>query len=169
MTREEAIARIIDHKIVHKMNEPRAVYISEALEMAIKALKQEPFRDIEEIAEIMSCVADAETKCKMISNILTAKPHYFAEQKPKVTTTSTDEPMVMQYPQVDGITPTVVKKKPTLDDLWANIKKWKEEAEQEPNENAYDKVLAYLKANVDDFPDYHEAIEAVLEMKGGAK
>lgn len=29
--------------------------------------------------------------------------------EPKVTTTSTDEPMVMQYPQVDGITPTVVK------------------------------------------------------------
>lgn len=33
--------------------------------------------------------------------------------------------------------------------------------------DAYDKVLAYLKANVDDFPDYHEAIEAVLKMKGG--
>ena len=33
-------------------------------------------------------------------------------------------------------------------------------------EDAYDKVLAYLKANVDDFPDYHEAIEAVLKMKG---
>ena len=38
---------------------------------------------------------------------------------------------------------------------------------QEPNEDAYDKVLAYLKANVDDFPDYHEAIEAVLNMRGG--
>lgn len=37
----------------------------------------------------------------------------------------------------------------------------------EPCEDAYDKVLAYLKANVDDFPDYHEAIEAVLKMKGG--
>ena len=43
------------------------------------------------------------------------KEHYiriidkYAEQEPKVTTTSTDEPMVMQYPQVDGITPTVVK------------------------------------------------------------
>ena len=39
------------------------------------------------------------------------------EQEQKVTTTSTDEPMVMQYPQVDGITPTVVK------------------AEQEPTDN----------------------------------
>lgn len=37
----------------------------------------------------------------------------------------------------------------------------------EQAEDVYDKVLAYLKANVDDFPDYHEAIEAVLKMKGG--
>ena len=42
-----------------------------------------------------------------------------------------------------------------------------EEWEYGKAENAYDKVLAYLKANVDDFPDYHEAIEAVLKMKGG--
>lgn len=41
MTREEAIARIKNHKILHKMNEPRAIYISEALDMAIKALEQE--------------------------------------------------------------------------------------------------------------------------------
>ena len=39
--------------------------------------------------------------------------------------------------------------------------------DQELCEYAYDKVLEYLKANVDDFPDYHEAIEAVLKMKGG--
>ncbi len=38
-------------------------------------------------------------------------------------------------------------------------------AEQE--KDVYDKVLEYLKANVDDFPDYHEAIEEVLKMKGG--
>ena len=42
MTRDEAISRIKDHKVVHKMNEPRAIYISEALDMAIKALEQEP-------------------------------------------------------------------------------------------------------------------------------
>ena len=41
------------------------------------ALSQEPCKDIEEIAEVIKCDADAETKCKMISNILTAKPHYF--------------------------------------------------------------------------------------------
>lgn len=40
MTKQEAIARIIDHMIVHEMNEPRAIHISEALNMAIKALKQ---------------------------------------------------------------------------------------------------------------------------------
>lgn len=45
MTREETIARIKDHKIVHKMNEPRAILISEALDMAIKALEQEPCED----------------------------------------------------------------------------------------------------------------------------
>lgn len=33
-------------------------------------------------------------------------------------------------------TPTVANKKPTLDDLWKNIKKWEEEAEQEPCEDA---------------------------------
>jgi hypothetical protein len=36
-------------------------------------------RDMEEIEEVINCDADAETKCKMISNILTAKSHYFEE------------------------------------------------------------------------------------------
>lgn len=49
--------------------------------------EQEPNRDIEEIAEIMKSDTDAETKCKMISNILTAKPHYFElSQEPKTGT-----------------------------------------------------------------------------------
>ena len=47
-----------------------------------KYAEQEPSRDMKEIEEILKCDADAETKCKMISNILTAKPHYFAEQEP---------------------------------------------------------------------------------------
>jgi DNA-directed RNA polymerase subunit RPC12/RpoP len=50
------------------------------VEEIIKALKQQPCRDMEEIREVMSCDADAETKCKMISYILTAKPHYFEKQ-----------------------------------------------------------------------------------------
>ena len=45
MTREEAIARIKNHKIAHKMNEPRAIYISEALDIAIEALEQQPCED----------------------------------------------------------------------------------------------------------------------------
>lgn len=53
------------------------------LEKRIKALEQEPCLDMEEIREVMSCDADEETKCKMISNILTAKPHHFEKQEPK--------------------------------------------------------------------------------------
>lgn len=41
--------------------------------------EQEPSRDMEEIEEVINCDADAETKCKMISNILTANSHYFDE------------------------------------------------------------------------------------------
>ena len=39
MTIREAIARIQNHKIIHKMNEPRAIYISKALDMATNALE----------------------------------------------------------------------------------------------------------------------------------
>ena len=47
---------------------------------AIKAIPSaEPSRDMKEIEEVINCNADAETKCKMISNILTSKPHYFEE------------------------------------------------------------------------------------------
>ena len=40
MTKEEAIARIKDHMLVHKMYEERAVKITEAFDMAISALEQ---------------------------------------------------------------------------------------------------------------------------------
>lgn len=40
MTKKEAIKRIQDHMIVHKIYEPKAIYITEALEMAVKALKE---------------------------------------------------------------------------------------------------------------------------------
>ena len=39
MSNSEAILRIKDHIEVHKLKEPQAVYISEALELAIKALE----------------------------------------------------------------------------------------------------------------------------------
>ena len=41
MTNEEAIARIREHIIIHKNEEPRAIYITEALKMAIKALESQ--------------------------------------------------------------------------------------------------------------------------------
>lgn len=52
---------------------------AKALRIAIDKIEQEPSRGMEEIKEVINCDADAETKCKMISNILTAKPHYFEE------------------------------------------------------------------------------------------
>ena len=58
MTREEAIARIKDHMIVHKMNEQRAIYISEALGMAIKALEQQPCEDAISRADVEQTVED---------------------------------------------------------------------------------------------------------------
>ena len=45
MTKEEAISRIKEHIVIHKMDEPRAILISEALEMAIKALKEQSMLD----------------------------------------------------------------------------------------------------------------------------
>ena len=42
MTNEEAIRRILDHKRVHSLNEPRAVLINEALDLAVKALEKRP-------------------------------------------------------------------------------------------------------------------------------
>lgn len=41
MTNKEAVARIKDHKAIHKMNEPRAIYISKALDKAIEALENQ--------------------------------------------------------------------------------------------------------------------------------
>ena len=72
MTREENIRAILECNFSESKEE--------LIDIAVKnimALSQEPNRDIKEIAEIMKSDADAETKCKMISNILTAKPHYF--------------------------------------------------------------------------------------------
>lgn len=46
---------------------------------SVTPLPQEQSRDMKEIKEVINCGTDAETKCKMISNILNAKPHYFKE------------------------------------------------------------------------------------------
>ena len=69
MTREEAITRIKIHKRVHKMDEPRAIHISEALDMAIKALEQ--IDKIKEIIAIDNMVIHEDVlKYKMICEVL---------------------------------------------------------------------------------------------------
>lgn len=78
MTREEAKRILYVYRAVNLVDASHR----EAFNMAIKAVEQEPCEDIKEIREVMSCDTDEETKCKMISNILTAKPHYFKEQQP---------------------------------------------------------------------------------------
>lgn len=73
-------------KIKAEIEDARYGLINDGLDVALKIIdkyaEKEPNRDMEEIWEIMKSDADAETKCKMISNILTTKPHYFAEQEP---------------------------------------------------------------------------------------
>lgn len=64
---------------------PTKALLLDAVKNIVKDLPsvtpQEPrkSRDMEEIEEVINCDADAEIKCKIISNILTAKPHYFEE------------------------------------------------------------------------------------------
>ena len=62
----------------YKGQEPHGK-IYEEHKLILELLEQEPSRDMEEIKEVINCDADAETKCKMISDILTAKSHYFEE------------------------------------------------------------------------------------------
>ena len=52
MTENEAIERIKDHMEIHKLNEPRAIYITVALSMAISALKEiQQYREIGTVEE----------------------------------------------------------------------------------------------------------------------
>jgi len=82
MTEEEAKELLIT--ISYNLGNLTFKYINEKLgarmREAIEVLEKGTIRDMEEVEEIMNSDADAETKCKMISNILTAKPHYFDEQ-----------------------------------------------------------------------------------------
>ena len=45
MTREEAIKRIQHHMVVHHIGEPPHIYIKEALDMAIDALREQEERE----------------------------------------------------------------------------------------------------------------------------
>lgn len=144
MTRKEIIEglKLLEDNMVHfdelQNDKGEWIDVHELLFETISALEQEPSRDMEEIAEIMKCDADAETKCKMISNVITAKPHYFKEQEPC--------------------------EKNTLEGLFKNIKKWEKEVDQEPCDNAIiqnlkkrNKDLEYeLKVNLKKWKNAYE-------------
>ena len=93
MTREEA-----ERYIKSKMCNNCGVYLGggkcsdncNVIE-AIQALSQEPCentRNMDEIAEIMKSDVDADTKCKMIDNIINSEPHYFKLQQPCIDAVS---------------------------------------------------------------------------------
>lgn len=107
MTRQEAIDRILDHIDVHKYREPEAVRILEALDMAIEALEQ---------PEIIRC-----NDCKwwIKDHQECVNPNWqgpYDEDTHYVTSSDfycgyAEKMETMFYPQVDGITPTVVKER----------------------------------------------------------
>ena len=53
MTEKEAISRIKDHMEIHRLKEPRAIYITVALSMAISALQE--IRRYREIGTVEEC------------------------------------------------------------------------------------------------------------------
>lgn len=63
MTENEAISRIKDHMEIHRLKEPRAIYITVALSMAITALKEiQQYRKIgtvEEIKDLLATISEA--------------------------------------------------------------------------------------------------------------
>ena len=64
MTEKEAIKRIREHMIIHYEKEPRAIYITEALMMAIQALEIVSRLDKEFIHDIMLAYDYFETEDK---------------------------------------------------------------------------------------------------------
>ncbi|MBO7731373.1 MAG: hypothetical protein J6S67_02420 [Methanobrevibacter sp.] len=163
MTRKEAI------EIINRENDPNDKKVwevfpeyREALDMAIKALSKEPSRDIEEIAEIMKSYADAETKCKMISNILTAKPHYFAlSQEPKMTL---DEAIIHAEEVADSRCDKCGYEHAQLAEWLKELKAYKE---QEPCTDAVSReaVINIVKLRWDYYKNCIEAIEKLPSVK----
>ena len=96
---------------------------------------QEFHKDMKEITEIMKCDADAETKCKMISEIVNGKPHYFKEQEPFLMREATKEESESVNNYIKSISkPTgikfyeVLEQEPTKTGHWV---RWYEIIEQE--------------------------------------
>ena len=63
MTENEAISRIKDHMEIHRLKEPRAIYITVALSMAISALKEiQQYREIGTVEECREAVKKQKLK-----------------------------------------------------------------------------------------------------------
>ena len=63
MTENEAISRIKDHMEIHRSKEPRAIYITVALSMAITALKEiQQYREIGTVEECREAVKKQNSK-----------------------------------------------------------------------------------------------------------
>lgn len=63
MTEKEAISRIKDHMEIHRLKEPRAIYITIALSMAITALKEiQQYREIGTVEECREAVEKQKAK-----------------------------------------------------------------------------------------------------------
>ena len=63
MTENEAISRIKDHMEIHRLKEPRAIYITVALSMAITALKEiQQYREIGTVEECREAVEKQKPK-----------------------------------------------------------------------------------------------------------
>ena len=63
MTENEAISRIKDHMEIHRLKEPRAIYITVALSMAITALKEiQQYREIGTAEECRKAVEKQKPK-----------------------------------------------------------------------------------------------------------
>ena len=69
MTENEAISRIKDHMEIHRLKEPRAIYITVALSMAITALKEiQQYREIGTVEECREAVDKQKPKKPVLRN-----------------------------------------------------------------------------------------------------
>lgn len=69
MTENEAISRIKDHMEIHRLKEPRAIYITVALSMAIAALKEiKQYREIGTVEECREGVEKQKPKKPILRN-----------------------------------------------------------------------------------------------------
>ena len=88
MTIDEAIRRIDEHNYIHQYKEPRAVYITEAFDVAVEAMRK--YQKMQEILEkvwnIPSCMIDkAECLDKIMETYRTVRCDSSKKDVPTVT------------------------------------------------------------------------------------